>query len=38
MTRTRLMVLAVIVVIAGYAVFRLASPGPQASAGRYLGV
>jgi hypothetical protein len=38
MTRTRLVVLAVIVVIAGYAVFRLAAPGPQASAGRYLGV
>jgi mannan endo-1,4-beta-mannosidase len=38
LTRRRLLLLAAVVVIAGYAVLRLTAPGPQASAGRYLGV
>jgi hypothetical protein len=37
-TRARLLLLAVIVIIVGYAVFRLAAAGPQGSPGRYLGV
>jgi mannan endo-1,4-beta-mannosidase len=34
----RLLLLAVIVVIAGFVVLRLAAPGPQGTPGRYLGV
>jgi hypothetical protein len=38
MTPSRWLLPAVVVVIAGYAALRLAAPGPQLSAGRYLGV